>query len=261
MRRFLCVGLGVTALAACKDKPPAAPVSAATSAENKAAFAPLEPEVASPATGDAGDAEREALFVVAPFEPRGPSVPSDAQVVELTGLSDARATAKKVLLVARGETYLAEVTPLLAALDDAGAEVWIKHPEADLAFPVDLEDEAHFQAWLDEARPGKVRVVHRSDGFELQSNMGKLSGADPNGPSVPVRGGKMDLKTLQKGLVRLKGRFKGDAPEIFFVPSYGLELNRAFRAVSANWLDADKTVFGEVRFLYPRPKPMDAGAR
>jgi len=97
---------------------------------------------------------------------------------------------RPVLLVARGDAFLAQAAPVLEALDRAGAEVWLQHPsESRVAFPVLLRDEAAFQRWLDEPKPGKIRVIQRADGFELMTNIGKLPGADPNGPTAPIRGG------------------------------------------------------------------------
>ncbi|MGA9525748.1 MAG: hypothetical protein WBV82_30095 [Myxococcaceae bacterium] len=31
------------------------------------------------------------------------------------------------------------------------------------------------------------------DGYDLQTAVGKLTGPDPNGPTVPLRGGKWDV--------------------------------------------------------------------
>jgi hypothetical protein len=201
--------------------------------------------------------ESDDTFKVAPFTPAGPQPPDDLSRVELNGETDAALAAKKVLLVALGDTYLAQVTGLLAALDDDGAEVWLKHPEGAFAYPVKLRDEKAWQEWIDEPVPGKLRVIQRADGLELQTNMGKLPGFDPNGPSVPVRGGRMDLPTLRKGLLRVRSRFK-DALDVCFVPSMGMGLDDVFAALAANWPSADAPIFKEVCLVYPRPKARDA---
>src|SRR5262249_28732263 len=63
------------------------------------------------------------------------------------------------LLVPDETTYMAEVAPLLAALDDARVPTWILHPDGAVAFAVELRDEAAFDAWLDDPKPGKLRVI------------------------------------------------------------------------------------------------------
>ena len=110
------------------------------------------------------------------------------------------------LLVPDTDTYMAEVAPLLAALDDAHVETWILHPGGTVAFPVRLRDEAAFDAWLDEPKPGKLRIIQRQDGLELVSGVGKVLGPDPNGPTVPVRGGHLDIATTREGLDRHQAR-------------------------------------------------------
>lgn len=198
-------------------------------------------------------------FAIKPLEPKGGDVPADATVISLRGEHRGEGTLPaKVLLVPDADTFLVQVAPLLAALDDAGAEVWLKHPDAELAYRVRLRDEPTFGAWLDEASPGKVRVIHRTDGFELQTNMGKLPGFDPNGPSVPLRGGHYDLTLLQQGLERVKGRFK-DAKDVCFLPSFGMEMANVARALATNWLSNEELVFSQTCLVYPRPKPPDAG--
>jgi hypothetical protein len=150
------------------------------------------------------------------------------------------------------------VSGLLAQLDDARREVWLLHPDAPIAFQVTLRDEPAFQAWLDHTEvPGKVRIIHRADGFELQTNMGKLPGGDPNGPTVPLRGGKFDLKTLQRGLQRLHSRFD-TAPDLCLVPSFGMELSQVARALAADYTSADDRLFNELCLIYARPT-RDAG--
>jgi len=240
--------------AACTDKKPATP------APLRNAPMRLEPlERVLPA--DAG--ERDAVFDVAPFTPVGPEAPANAVKVPLEGdkplAFDVKTAAKDVpvLLVPVGDTYLAQVQGTLAALEDAGLEVWLAHPDGAIAWKLTLRDEKEFQMWLEQIEPGKLRVIQRADGFELSTNMGKLPGGDPNGPSVPARGGKMDLATLQKGLKKLKSRFDA-APDVCFMPSYGTELADVARAMAANATAADAMIFPGICLVYPRPKPAPA---
>lgn len=167
----------------------------------------------------------------------------------------AKAKEVTVLLSAQDDTFLAQAAPALEALDEAGATVWIQHPaEPRVAFPVLLRDEASFQIWIDEPKLGKVRAIQRADGFELMTKIGKLPGTDPNGPTVPVRGGQMDIATLRRGLSRLKDRFpKGD--DACLVPSFGTELQAVARALSGFWSAARDPIFSQVCLVYPRPVP------
>jgi hypothetical protein len=155
------------------------------------------------------------------------------------------------LLVAEGETYLAQVAPLLAALDDAHVPVWLLH-EAGVAFPLRLRDERAFDAWLDDPKPGKLRVVQRQDGLELVSGVGKLPGPDPNGPTVPVRGGRLDIATARQGLSRLQQRFRVE--EACLVPSFGTELRAVATALTAFWVGPKEPLFAELCLVYPRPR-------
>ncbi|GMU63147.1 MAG: hypothetical protein AMXMBFR34_49100 [Myxococcaceae bacterium] len=254
LRLGWCLALG--ALAGCpqkKEPPPRA---------TPRPLAPLEPV----READAGQSvEEDPLFRVVPMPPVGPKPPEGATVVTLDGEQalvggaplDLKTARPPLLLVPTEGTYLVQVAPLLAALDDAKVEVWLKHPEADIAWRLALRDEPTFQRWLEEPVPGKLRVIHRADGFELQTNMGKLHGADPNGPTVPVRGGKMDLATLRRGFERVQSRFT-DAPDYCFMPSFGMELAQTARAMVANQLSATEAFFDGTCLVYPRPVA-DAG--
>ena len=246
----------IVLLASCTDKPKvAAPLQKP---------APLEPLIAERVPTDSGS---EATYTVKPFTFAGDPAPEGALRVDVAGstlkcagadssleqlkakLSD-QAT---VVLSFDSETYLAQVLPLLAVLDDSGAQLWLLSPDVPaIAWPVKLRDEVNFNAWLDAPVAGKLRVVHRADGFELQTNMGKLAGGDPKGPTVPTRGGALDLVTLQKGLDRVKQRFT-EAPDVCFMPSYATSLHDATRAVAANWVTHEKVVFAGVCLVYPRP--------
>jgi len=219
----------------------------------------LEP--LEPVRVEEDDGGTEAFFKIVVLRPVGPPQPPDVVTVKVDGEAHLwDGVAKRVLLVPNDETYLAQASALLAALDDAGADVWLKHPDANIAFGLKLRDEPGFQGWLDEAVAGKLRVIHRADGFELQTNLGKLPGPDKNGPTVPVRGGKMDLSTLQRGLQKISGRFKG-APDLCFVPSFGMALNDTARALAANFIDPVTAYFPTTCFVYPRPREAvtDAG--
>ena len=156
-----------------------------------------------------------------------------------------------VLLVSDDTTYMAELAPLLAALDDAKVPVWILHPGGKVAFRVELRDEAAFDAWLDDPKPGKLRVIQRQDGLELVSGIGKLPGPDPNGPTVPVRGGRLDVATARDGLQRLEARFH--APDACLVPSFGTELRAVATVLSAFWSGPKDPLFDTVCLVYPRP--------
>lgn len=236
-------------LAACTQQAPAPPP--------RAVPRPLEPLERVLGEADGGSEETDPLYRVVPLRPVGPPRPEDALVVTLDGdtvtPADAARAGRPVLLVATEETWLVKAAPLLAALDDAGAEVWLAHPDAPIAFEVELRDEPAFQKWLDEVAPGKLRVIHRTDGFELQTNLGKLPGGDPNGPTVPVRGGRMDLKTLQRGFEKVKHRFVA-LPDVCFVPSFGMELPQIARSFAANWADAETPIFKQICLVYPRPR-------
>ena len=229
-------------------------------------------------SSDAGtDEAREALFRVDAFMPTGPGVPGKAVRVVLeestatfdaakVNVEDLAALEKvlsglkgaPVLLSSKGETWVMHAGPLFAALDDWRVETWLLHPDVAVAYPVKLRDAAAFATWLEEPVPGKVRVIQRADGFELTTAMGKLLAADPNGPSVPVRGGVMDLPTLQKGLISVKGRFK-NAPDICFMPSFGTALADGVRAMAANYAGAEGPIFEGLCFVYPRPVARDGG--
>lgn len=246
MRWLVLLGVVVAACTSQKKEPPP-----------RAVPQPLEP--LARVEVDAG--EEDPIQRVVPFTPVGPPLPAGATVLTLDGeaakLGDAPFDVAKVsgpvLLVPTAETFLVQAAPVLAALDDAKATVWLKHPDAALAFELTLRDEPDFQAWIDEPVPGKLRIVHRADGFEMQTNLGKLPGADRNGPTVPVRGGQMDLTTLSKGFKQIRQRFLS-APDVCFVPSFGMELSQVARAMAANFASAEQAWFPETCLVYPRPK-------
>jgi hypothetical protein len=155
------------------------------------------------------------------------------------------------LLVPDDATYMAEIAPLLAALDDGRVPTSILHPGGTVSFPVELRDEAAFDAWLDEPKAGKLRIIQRQDGLELVSGIGKLPGPDPNGPTVPVRGGRLDVATTREGLQRLQQRFR--VSDACLVPSFGTELRAVGTALSAFWSGPKEPLVERVCLVYPRP--------
>ncbi|HEX8699773.1 MAG TPA: hypothetical protein VF815_13100 [Myxococcaceae bacterium] len=247
--------------AGCREEKPAEPLSSL-------APAPLVP-LAS-ARADAGG-EDDALFRVAPAPVFGEEVPGEALRLELAGeavrLGGERFTAsrpeeasrlaervkaRRVLVVPDADTFLVQTSEALEALRDSAEEVWLKHPDEAVAYRLVLRDEEGFRAWLAEVAPGKLRIIQRPDGFELSTSVGKLPGGDPNGPSVPVRGGKQDLATLRKGLGLLKGRFK-TAEDLCLVPSFGTEVAQAARALSSVYTAPGEPLFETLCLVYPTP--------
>lgn len=238
-----------------KERPPPAQVKR---------FEPLAPTLAPGDDGGLGGPQ----FQVAPFTPYGPPPPEGAIALTLDGervLSGGKPFALDslgpdavVLLVPLEDTFLAQVLGTLDALEHSGARVWLAHPGGAIAFPVDLLDEAGFGRWLDDPSPGKLRVVQRADGFELQTNMGKLPGFDPNGPSVPLRGGELDLATLRDGFEKIRGRFK-TAKDLCFLPSYGTPLEQLARAMAANYVSPERAHFERTCWVFPRLRGRDGG--
>lgn len=213
-----------------------------------------KPEVMEPLERvlvDAGD-DRDQLYTVAPFDPVGPALPKGVPVIAVSGETMPTIPAEgPVVLSFDEDTYLMQVAALFQKLDADAREVWLVHPDKAIAFKVKLRDAAHFQAWIDEPVPGKLRVIHRGEGFELKTNLGKLPGGDPNGPTVPVRGGLMDLKTLQKGFSRVQAKFKS-APDVCFVPSFGTELRQVIRSLAVDYDPQGTAYFDEICLVYPR---------
>jgi hypothetical protein len=254
--------LGMLAVG-CKKEEPAVPLTS---------LAPPPLPRVSAEVGDGG-VGTDALFQLAPAEVYGEPVPEEALRVELAGEAvqlagerrvptrpedmtwlRERVKGQRVLLVPDADTFLVQVSELLALLRDAAREVWLLHPDAPVAYRLVLRDEQGFQAWLAEAAPGKLRIIQRQDGFELTTSVGKLPGPDANGPSVPVRGGRQDIATLRLGLSRLKGRFK-TSEDICLVPSFGTEVAQAARALSGVYVAPGEALFETLCFIYPTPGP------
>lgn len=162
----------------------------------------------------------------------------------------------QVLLAADEETFIAQLAPALAALDDQGTRLFLRVPGGG-AVLVTLLDEPAFRAWLDDGEPGKLRVIQRADGLELSTNLGKLRGPDPNGPSVPTREGRVDVDTLRAGLGLLKGRFK-NARDAALVPSYGTELSRVAEALTG-FFGPEGALFQTLYLVYPRRSALPDG--
>jgi hypothetical protein len=280
-RQPLCARLAAGAvllagcLAGCKDEPAAPPLKA-LSPRPLPALPPVEGE---PTVASDGQQDRDVAYRVAPAPVFGDALPKKAVRVELAGESvrvagaafDARAPDAaarlrglvgedgEVLLVPDADTFLMQAAPLLAALDDARVRTHLLHPDGAVSFQITLSDEQDFRVWLEQPRTGQVRVIHRADGFELQTNLGKLPGADPNGPSVPLRGGQWDLARLRSGLAVLKERFDADA-ESCIVPSFGMELASISRALTGYYSRPGSRLFPAVCLVYPRPKAGAADA-
>jgi hypothetical protein len=240
------------------------------SAEPLSALAPVPLVPLASARADAGG-EDDAIFRVVPAAVWGEAVPGEALRLELAGEAvrlggeaftpakpgeaarvAERVRAKSVLVVPDADTFLAQSSEVLESLRDAADEVWLKHPDAEVAYRLVLRDEEGFRAWLAEVAPGKLRIIQRADGFELSTSVGKLPGGDPNGPSVPVRGGKQDIATLRKGLGLLKGRFK-TADDLCLVPSFGTEVAQAARALSGVYTAPGEPLFETLCLVYPTP--------
>lgn len=184
------------------------------------------------------------------FEPARP---------ESLALLAERVKGREVLLVPDADTFLAQVSELLAMLRDSAKAVWLAHPDAPVAYPLVLRDEDGFRAWLAEVAPGKLRIIQRADGFELSTSVGKLPGPDANGPSVPVREGRQDLAMLRHGLRLLEGRFK-QSEDICLVPSFGTEVSQAARALGAVYTAPGEPLFDTLCLVFPTPPHVrDAG--
>ncbi|WP_244237925.1 hypothetical protein [Corallococcus terminator] len=172
-----------------------------------------------------------------------------------------RVRGQDVLLVIRdADTFLVQVSELLAVLQAKAASVWLQHPDAPLAYRVVLRDEEGFRTWLAEVAPGKLRIIQRADGFELTTSVGKLPGPDRNGPTVPVRGGSQDIATLRRELTRLKGRFT-TSEDVCLVPSFGTELVQVARALGGTYVAPEEPLFDTLCLVYPLSRPAPSGAR
>ena len=157
----------------------------------------------------------------------------------------------RVVLEPDEDTYLAQAALLLALLEDSGAEIWLKAREPGLGFRVRLRDETEFRAWLDEAKPGKVRVIQRADGLEIQTNIGKMPGADPNGPTLPARSGRQDIPRLRTALQRLQQRFD-TVRDACVVPSFGMPLGQVAELLTGFYEGPSAPIFSEICLVYPR---------
>ncbi|WP_343073329.1 hypothetical protein [Pyxidicoccus fallax] len=261
------VAVLLVVLTGCREEKPAEPLQS------------LKPEPLPSLASGGGAAPRDAGAVAEAEPPEvetalvfGEELPKEALRLELAGervrlgqesfeatrsaeaarLAE-RVKGREVLLVPDADTFLVQVSELLVVLRDSAEKVWLKHPDAPVAYPLVLRDEAGFRAWLEEVAPGKLRIIMRADGFELTTSVGKLPGPDPNGPSVPVRGGRQDLATLRRGLGLLKGRFK-TSEDLCLVPSFGTEVAQAARALSGTYSAPGEPWFDELCFVFPTPR-------
>jgi hypothetical protein len=209
-----------------------------------------------------------ALGQAAPADARriafdGERVRMDGARLDLEGLA-ARLSAegaKRAIVDAPGEVFLAQLAPLLAVLEDAEVEVLFLHPrDSRVALPVHPWDEPRFGRWLDEPVPGRIRIVQRADGLELSTNIGKLLGPDRNGPSLPTRGGRVDLAGAREGLRLLKQRFP-EARDACLVPSFGTEVRQFVEVLSVFYSAPRTPSFETICLVYPRPRqePRPAG--
>jgi len=267
------MALGSLLLLGCPQKNKEPPQSAAP-----APLPVLEPERA--VTDGSTEDAREALFRVEAVPAWGDGLPLSAQplYVEATAISVSKKTVSRlapdwstqvrgllsgkpcaVLLESDPERYLADLADLLELLAKAGCEVWLRHPDAPVAFKVTLRDNTEFEGWLVEPAPGKIRVIQRADGFEIQTNIGKMAGSDRNGPTVPTRSGKLDIGRLRRALEQLKERFS-NAPDSCLVPSYGIELPSIARALSGYYRAEEKRIFNELCLVYPPVARPPSGA-
>ncbi|RYZ39326.1 MAG: hypothetical protein EOO71_20540 [Myxococcaceae bacterium] len=259
-------------LGACRETPPAPTPSPSTPPAPGGAARPL-------AHRDAGtwaDAVIAPVFAQAFGEP----LPEDVLRLEMSGeevrlgaesfvparepeaarLAE-RVGGRAVLLVVRdADTFVAQVSELLAVLQAKAAGVWLLHPDAPVAYRVVLRDEAGFRAWLEEVAPGKLRIIQRADGFELTTSVGKLPGPDRNGPTVPVRGGRQDIATLRRELARLKTRFT-TSEDVCLVPSFGTEMVQVARALGGTYVGPEESLFDTLCLVYPMPRPAPSAAR
>ena len=252
--------------AGCREERPAPPLSSLAPAP-----LPTVPGSQPALAPDAGaEASREAAFQVVPAETYGEPLPEGATRLELRGttaqlsgkahpVDNAEQRAQllaaaggKVLLAPDADTFLAQAAPLLAALEDGKVETWLLHPSGKVAYRLTLRDEPGFNRWLEQPVAGKVRIVQRADGLELVTNLGKVPGADPNGPSLPLRGGQLDVAAERAGLEKVQKRF--EAPDICTLPSFGTELSQVAQVLSGTFRAQGEGIFPERCLIYPRPR-------
>src|SRR5262249_32276438 len=92
---------------------------------------------------------------------------------------------------------------------------------------------------------------HSASGwFRAADEYRQDAGRDPNGPTVPSPGGKLDIARLRRALALLKGRFP-DAQDSCLVPSYGTQLPSIARALSGYYRGNGKRIFDGLCLVYP----------
>jgi hypothetical protein len=264
MRRA-ALGVCAALLAACEEKaaPPLSSLApkplpklawAADGGEDREAVYRVE---AAPVWGEPRPASAVTLELRAGKAQVG-SQTFDLETPESLARLKAAIAGRPLLVVPDRDTYLAQLGHFLGMVDEGGLELWLAHLSQPVAFRVRLRDEAAFRLWLDEPKPGKIRIIQRADGLELQTNIGKLPGADPNGPTVPLRGGQLDVAGARRALSRLKERFD-EAQDVCVVPSFGTELGRVADVLTADYAGPRERSFDELCLVYPRPAARDGG--
>ncbi|NBD14210.1 hypothetical protein GTY96_35210 [Corallococcus sp. c25j21] len=273
-RAFFLLLLSNLASSGCREPTPASAAPPASSVTHPpsgegALSTPLgdagtwvDATVAPPSAPVYGEPLPEQLLIM---EMSGEQVRMDTQSFVPSRTRDADRLAERVrgrdvlLTVGDPDTFLAQVSDTLAVLRAQGASVWLRHPDAPVAYRLVLRDEEGFREWLAEVAPGKLRIIQRADGFELATSVGKLPGPDRNGPSVPVRAGRQDIATLRRELSRLKGRFT-TSEDLCLVPSFGTELAQVARALGGTYVAPGDGLFDTLCLVYPTPRPArDAG--
>ncbi len=229
---------------------------------------PTAPEAPAPQHSSADMTRAHSGVDAGPSTAWGDPIPQDAARIELLGsrakiggkpLGDLRGVGKAVLITDL-DTFLAEAAPVLEMLDRSAIETWLAHPAAAVAFKLALKDERAFQVWLDQPIPGRIRVVQRADGLELQTGLGKLAGPDPNGPTIPLREGRLDLRSLRQSLLSLQRRFQ-NANDACLVPSFGTELVKIATALSGFYRAPGERIFSEICLVYPATASGASGDR
>ncbi len=163
------------------------------------------------------------------------------------------------LLVPDETTYVAELAPLLAALDDAHVATGSSTRWSGRLPGGPARRARRSTPGSTSRSPASCAIVQRQDGLELVSGIGKLPGPDPNGPTVPVRGGRLDVATTREGLQRMQAPLpRADA---CLVPSFGTELRAVATVLSAFWGGPEASRSSStVCLVYPRPGTLSEGA-
>ncbi|MFN0063196.1 MAG: hypothetical protein ACKVPX_11870 [Myxococcaceae bacterium] len=160
--------------------------------------------------------------------------------------------ARRVRLEWAEQTYWMQAAQTFAQLRDAQTQVSFS------GYVVALRDEAEFAQWVGAQGPGKIRLIQRADGVEVQTAVGKVPGPDPEGPTLPARAGSLSHPSLQKVLVMLRERF-GAEDGIWIVPSFGMPLSAVLSVVRTIGELPKESRFPYTALVFPRPPPQAAG--